>query len=572
MKTFEISGRGSAEMDESYSFGGFRVSATRRELWADDRPVAIGARALDVLIALVRGRGQLVSKSELIDQVWTGAAVEDGAIAAQVAAVRRVLGCGVDGARYVQTVPGRGYRFVAPVATAAGPAAPTAEPASGAVTPGSGSLRRVRPALIAGAVALALVAGVLLWRPGAARVQPWSDQDTRLTFVIRPTRVAGDPSLAAYGDEFARALASRFNPALGDPRLAQNARYGVGLEFRRAGPRIVTRVTLRDQAKGQILGVGEVSDAPGRTPSFPTVWHASSIAKLTAGRRDAALALAKPAAQRDAHDLLIMAMNAPIDRAHSVEVLGWLDQAARLAPSQPLIGDYLATILDARTANGWSPNAGGELARVIAVAQGLLHDNPEDIYALQALTDSYVLQGRWEDVLVAADRLLALKPDDIVGLLAKGRAQLALGADLQLDATVARLLPFQQTNDERRIAQFAGLVRFHEGRYGEAAQFLRRAVQVTPEEDLARPAFGGLRLYLAAAEAQQGRLEVARTDLGDFLAAAPNVRRKADFWRWNDAVRFPLIDRPRLSAALARIGWGDAVSSAGRSPAPPSGA
>jgi TolB-like protein len=99
-------------MGEWVEFGRFRVFTGRRELWADGRPAPIGARALDLLIALVNRPGELVTKDELLALVWSGAAVEDGAITAQIAAVRRALGDGENGARYVQTVPGRGYRFV----------------------------------------------------------------------------------------------------------------------------------------------------------------------------------------------------------------------------------------------------------------------------------------------------------------------------------------------------------------------------------------------------------------------------------------------------------------------------
>ena len=103
-------------VDETFSFGGFRVLCGRRELWAEGRRVEIGARALEVLIVLLRAPGELVTKRELADEIWGGAAVEDNAIQAQVSTARRALGCGVAGARWVQTVPGRGYRFVGEIA------------------------------------------------------------------------------------------------------------------------------------------------------------------------------------------------------------------------------------------------------------------------------------------------------------------------------------------------------------------------------------------------------------------------------------------------------------------------
>ena len=80
-----------------------------------DTPVRIGARALDLLIVLVERAGEVVTKDELFARVWPGLTVDEGNLRTQVALVRRALRDDRAGARYVMTVPGRGYRFVAPV-------------------------------------------------------------------------------------------------------------------------------------------------------------------------------------------------------------------------------------------------------------------------------------------------------------------------------------------------------------------------------------------------------------------------------------------------------------------------
>jgi DNA-binding winged helix-turn-helix (wHTH) protein/Tol biopolymer transport system component len=148
-------------MDDTFSFGRFQVFAARRELWADGRPAAIGARALDVLIALLRRPGELVTKDDLLTAVWAGVAVEDNAIAAQISAIRRALGEGVDGARYVQTVSGRGYRFVATLDVApSGEQRPAAAPPLSPRRPGSSLLGA---GLAAGLAGLALTAVAALW-------------------------------------------------------------------------------------------------------------------------------------------------------------------------------------------------------------------------------------------------------------------------------------------------------------------------------------------------------------------------------------------------------------------------
>jgi DNA-binding winged helix-turn-helix (wHTH) protein len=104
--------------DDTFLFRDFRLN--RRGLFRRDErevfvPVAIGARALDVLYVLVAAGGDLVSKREIIAAVWPGIAVEDNNLTVQMSALRRVLDHGRTGERCIQTVAGRGYRFVVPV-------------------------------------------------------------------------------------------------------------------------------------------------------------------------------------------------------------------------------------------------------------------------------------------------------------------------------------------------------------------------------------------------------------------------------------------------------------------------
>jgi DNA-binding winged helix-turn-helix (wHTH) protein len=75
----------------------------------------LGARALDILIALASRPNEVVSKRELIAEVWPDVTVEEGGLRFHIAGLRKVLGDGEDGARYISTLVGRGYCFVAPV-------------------------------------------------------------------------------------------------------------------------------------------------------------------------------------------------------------------------------------------------------------------------------------------------------------------------------------------------------------------------------------------------------------------------------------------------------------------------
>jgi predicted ATPase/DNA-binding winged helix-turn-helix (wHTH) protein len=97
------------------SFGPFSLFPEQRLLLEGDRQVRLGSRAFDILVFFVERAGEVVGKDELIARAWPKSLVEEANLKIQVAALRRALGDGQDGRRYVVTVPGRGYNFVAPV-------------------------------------------------------------------------------------------------------------------------------------------------------------------------------------------------------------------------------------------------------------------------------------------------------------------------------------------------------------------------------------------------------------------------------------------------------------------------
>ncbi len=101
--------------EQAFRFGGFKLYRKRKQLFEDGQPLRLGSRALEILIALVERAGELVSKDELVAIVWPRTVVEESSLRVHVAALRKVLGDGQAGARYILNQPGRGYLFVAPV-------------------------------------------------------------------------------------------------------------------------------------------------------------------------------------------------------------------------------------------------------------------------------------------------------------------------------------------------------------------------------------------------------------------------------------------------------------------------
>jgi len=97
------------------AFGPFRLLPAQQLLLEGAAPVRLGSRAFEVLTALVERPGEVIDKTELIARVWPDVFIDENTLRVHVAGLRRALGDGQPGRRYVANVPGRGYRFVAPV-------------------------------------------------------------------------------------------------------------------------------------------------------------------------------------------------------------------------------------------------------------------------------------------------------------------------------------------------------------------------------------------------------------------------------------------------------------------------
>src|SRR5262245_971023 len=98
-----------------YAFGQFRLDASNRVLFEGDELRTLTPKAFDTLLALVENRGIVMSKQELMRLVWPDEFVEENNLAQNIHAVRKIVGDRIEGAKYIETIPKRGYRFVADV-------------------------------------------------------------------------------------------------------------------------------------------------------------------------------------------------------------------------------------------------------------------------------------------------------------------------------------------------------------------------------------------------------------------------------------------------------------------------
>src|SRR6266481_4226942 len=217
------------------SFGPFRLFPARRLLLEGEQPVRLGSRAFDILAALVERVGEVSSKEELIARAWPETFVEEANLKIQVSALRRALGDGQGGQRYIVTVPGGGYNFVAPVTFEEQPQA-SLSPANAPTSLHNLPLAVTR--MINREETVAALASRLPRQRLTTIVGPGGVGKTTVALAVAERMIAGYKHGVWLVD-----LAP-----LGDPRLVQSAVATVlGLEIRSENPLPGLIAALRDR-------------------------------------------------------------------------------------------------------------------------------------------------------------------------------------------------------------------------------------------------------------------------------------------------------------------------------------
>jgi len=191
-----------------YDFGQFRLDAAERLLLREGQSVPLTPKSFDLLLALIEHHGHLLEKDELMKLVWPDAIVEEANLSYNISLIRKALGEGENGQRYIETVPKRGYRFVAEVTKVAGeetPPARMAETGSDVKSEMTSFRRHQRGAAFALALLVLVLAAfglyqIISWRQSRARIAVSALQVIPLTsFYGRE----GCPSFSPDGSQIA---------------------------------------------------------------------------------------------------------------------------------------------------------------------------------------------------------------------------------------------------------------------------------------------------------------------------------------------------------------------------------
>lgn len=517
----------------TYRFGPFQLHPDRRLLERAGARVGLSARGFDILYVLVRNHDRVLSRAEIMSAFWPAQTVEEHNLSVQMSRLRQVLGED-GGGEVIATVPGRGYRFVAPVQLDAdvGQAETPAEPASSSAR---GRLRRrVLPGAILAASVLAAGGGWLGWRalaPARADalsivVMPFRDLSDGAGHGYLADAISDDlttdlshlPGAAVIARETADSYKGKAMPVAEVGRRL-GVRYLLEGSVRAEGGRLHVNAQLIDTASSAHLWA-ERFDAPQENPDQAR----EAIVRRLASVLDVELVSAESArAERerpdapDARDLFFRARSV-LDHGDDLKAFqaaqGLLEKAVAMRPGFAEAEAALASMLLTKVRTVDDPTDQADFAEAKAMTARALAASPRNGAALAARALAILIEGRAGEAGYAAKDALEAEPDNLAALSvlascasAEGRLDDAAGA-LQ---TLLRLDP-EGTAARSRLLQL-GNIHLLQGRPDEAIDLLHRAVAGDPEPAPGTDSWGraeGARMLLVGAYAEQGDLTAAR--------------------------------------------------------------
>ena len=526
------------------------------------RPVPLGSRAVDVLCVLIERRGDLVARDEIMRAVWPNVAVEEHNLVVQISALRRVLDADRAEGSCIQTVPGRGYRFVVPV---------TRVPLDGMGVAQAGVRkpdRRVSPPpkifAVAAAAVLVLIGGAITgWR---LLTSPGVEALPRLSLVVLPfDNLSGDGSedylAQAITDDLTTDL-SHMPQAMVIAHASARAVRARNLDVRQIGRELAVRYVV----EGSVRRIGTALRINVQLVSTETGGHLwadrfdREMSDLVAGQDDvlarmrgtlgfslidieAGRSRRERPSNPDAIDLVLRARwwtNQLPSRDRMQRAQALYEQALRLDPTSVPAMTGLANLLSEQNMNwaGQWLSAEAEQRAATLVADALARA-PDSEAALVARVRWLHGQTMFKELLEPSQRLVQSYPNNPEGYHHLARAMQFEGRFTDAVAFFDKAIRLDPL--EPRVFQRYGFMAFSlmmAGRYDDSAAWFRRALAANP--DAPPPLLARRYRNMSASLALAGRLDEARQSA-----------READrLWPWDTArSTYPLdIRSPALVA------------------------
>lgn len=483
-----------------YEFGPFRLDDAERTLSRDGRGIALSPKLFETLSALVERGGHVVSKDELLKKVWPDSFVEESSLSQNISLLRKALGESGQPSKYIETIPKRGYRFVAPVRvvphaadelcrepsepTAAGkrvregseveadgardvprprPQTPTGEP--------HGRARRKYMLFAVVAALLAVAVCLYAWRARSEGSDAYQGAGVRSLAVV-PFKSLGDGSSdEVLGLGMADALIIKLGGADAFTVLPTSA---------------VAKFTGREhdaREVGRRLGVEAVLDG--------TVQRADGRVRVTATLIDLRDDRMLWSGKFDEQFTDIFALQDSLSERVSAALQMQFADARRHPPDKRFTRDAEAYELYLMGIYFWNKRTPDGLTKAAEYQLQAVEKDPNYALAYAALSDTYAMIGyyRYEAVMpvaeaygkarAAAEKALALDgavPDAYVAL---GSIKAAVEGDMLEAARMYRRAIELNPNSATARLRYGGLL-FWEGKLDEAIEQMRRARALDP--------------------------------------------------------------------------------------------
>ena len=544
---------------DSFLFEGFRLDRRglfRRDQDADAAPVEIGSRALEVLHVLLERAGDLLSRGEIVASAWPGTVVDDNNLNVQISTLRRLLDQEGAQGSCIQTVPGRGYRFVAPVTrvepagksillplpgNGSGGAVPENEQARGQAAPGQNGGTQPLPTsparhpLWRGTIAtvigaLVLVAAVaagnwrLLW-PGNSRRAP------RLSIVVLPfSNLGSDPEQQYFADGITEDVTTDLSRIVGMFVISRNTastyrnkpvdtkqigrefgvRYVLAGSVQRSGNQVRVTAQLIDAATDAHLWAERFDRDIGDL--FALQNEITSRIATALGVELIAAEAARPTDNPDAVDYILRGRAAglkPNSRDTIAERISMFERAMALDPRSAEAQSLLANALADRVLDGVTDSPAADMARAEGLVAQALAASPRSPQTHLAKGQVVRAQGRCEEAIPEYETVLAINRNaaNVLNILAG--CKLSTGSIeevIPLEEQAIRLSP-----RDPRIGHFyrrIGNVYLLQSRTDEAIVWLEKARSAVPELPF-------VHALLASAYGLKGETERAAAELAE---------------------------------------------------------
>jgi adenylate cyclase len=471
--------------------------------------VAISSRGLAILGVLIERAGEVVSKDEIIAAVWPGVVVEDSNLTVQISALRRALQNGRPNGRCIQTVPGRGYRFAAPVTPAA-----------------------ARASSVASAMRAQVIAD--LPAPNVPVATP------RLSIVVLPfTNLSNDPDRQYFADGMADDLTTDLSRITHMFVIARNT------AFTYRNKQFAAKQIGRELGVRYVLE-GSVQRSENQVRINAQLIEAESDAHLWAERFDGdtsdlfalqneittriAVALnqeliAAEAARRTEHpDVLEYILRAraayakPISRERNAEGIMLLELALALDPHSAEVQSMVAGALAGRVLNGLSDSTAADLERAKGLSEQALAASLRSPLAHIAKAHLLRAQRRYAEAIPEYETALAYNRNYVYAFFALGQCKLHTGSIEETIPLVERAIRLSPRDPQLGVwYETIGLAHLLQSHTDDATIWLERARNHSPAHSI-------IRAQLASAYALNGETERAAAELAEARSLSTDDR------------------------------------------------